>query len=909
MHAESSEPFVSLSREGVVRILQQARNEEWSELGLLKVSNRKTAETWRDRLVQESGWSPDHIFILDERLRELPEQLKEVGSLRGIDLSGNTLGRDNTQEFAGLRSLENLTELHLVGNRITVAAVQHLCGLKSLRSLDLAENQVGDEGAQYPALLTNLESLDLRNNGIGVDGVRYLGRSTTLRKLVLRGNRLHDQGLRELAASPLAASLQHVELEDNHIISLPNSLLRTHDAQRIFKALRGDRSNTTAREDSAGPDESDIEAFVANEGKGSRDDSSERASQATQAPVPRQPAAPTAVADRPSDVDRLGRKQLVDSLAAMFAAKEQATPFTLALLGDWGSGKSSVLKQLKNQLRELHGNGESDYAFHFATFNAWEYEHTDNIRAGLAQQVIRGLMNGAKCLRRWWLRFLFGWREHRWPLIRTLLLVVAVGFVGWSLYPEAPQGDADSMAQGGLRILVVAGGIAAAAKLWLELKPLLDHPLATNLTTYLKLPDYGGHLGMVPVMKKHIKTLCRIRGVRSEINSSPSKSRSKPETETTRRRPPTHRLIVFVDDLDRCGEQCIVDTLDAIRLVMDIPNVIVVVAIDHRIALRAVAKHYQELADERIRPQDIARLYLGKIFQLTARLERPASMSDFIHKELFSHLSESQINATREGERPAKPDGNTPKPEPPPGSSNELADSDDRDASDSAEQGHFAPDHFNPEHFPEGYWGQSKDVSAQVRRQAMVDSAADYLGFEETVQAFEFWNPRRLIRLRNTMRLLVQMTLQPTAEGDEADPDPDGRQQLPNDEHRLRAMLFWLEYLNERASHDREELEQSLMNGTSTPADAREANGDTVESVTPPGTKSIEPVPDAVRQYVRSAFEQADHSFDKTEFERYRAFVDRFVLPAAAKRSRQENTEDLPPQGSVPSPTEPADES
>jgi hypothetical protein len=58
---------------------------------------------------------------------------------------------------------------------------------------------------------------------------------------------------------------------------------------------------------------------------------------------------------------------------------------------------------------------------------------------------------------------------------------------------------------------------------------------------------------------------------------------------------PRRRLLFVVDDLDRCSPEGIFKTFEAIRLVLDLPQVIVVVAVDQRIALAALALHYEKL--------------------------------------------------------------------------------------------------------------------------------------------------------------------------------------------------------------------------------------------------------------------------------------------------------------------------
>ena len=108
------------------------------------------------------------------------------------------------------------------------------------------------------------------------------------------------------------------------------------------------------------------------------------------------------------DKDRLGREKLVKTLAGLFEKTECDNGFTMALLGDWGQGKSTVMQLLENELEKKHKG-----KFEFAKYNAWEYENTDNIAAGIAQEVVKGLTGKIDRLKKFALRFKFAWEERR----------------------------------------------------------------------------------------------------------------------------------------------------------------------------------------------------------------------------------------------------------------------------------------------------------------------------------------------------------------------------------------------------------------------------------------------------------------------------------------------------------------
>lgn len=91
--------------------------------------------------------------------------------------------------------------------------------------------------------------------------------------------------------------------------------------------------------------------------------------------------------ENPSATDKLNRQKLVNALATNLTHSTNRHHRAIGLLGEWGSGKSTVLKLLKQKLKETH----KEQPFVFGEFNAWSYEHSDNIQAGIAQEVLNAV--------------------------------------------------------------------------------------------------------------------------------------------------------------------------------------------------------------------------------------------------------------------------------------------------------------------------------------------------------------------------------------------------------------------------------------------------------------------------------------------------------------------------------------
>ncbi|QNT06747.1 hypothetical protein IBG28_03610 [Marinomonas arctica] len=318
--------------------------------------------------------------------------------------------------------------------------------------------------------------------------------------------------------------------------------------------------------------------------------------------------------------DKLNRQHLVNTLATLLQDQNNHHHQTIGLLGHWGVGKTSFVELLRTALKTKKQKGEPDFLF--AEFNAWEYEHTDNLQAGIAQEMIKALSSPEP-------KPVY-WEKASWPLRKVLLtarfalslhgfkVLIPLSLFAASLaplwVPDSLKGAFTSLVQplgnGVASILPYAWVGAFLIPTFKKTKEVFAGPLAKELLTYLKLPDYGKHLGTIPVMREHIKKLTKVRLGNEK------------------------RLLYVVDDLDRCGHKGIVKVLEAVRMVLDLDNVIVVIAVDQRIALAALALNYKELATQHHieDPRLIARDYLAKIIHLPIVLTEPdeASVASYL---------------------------------------------------------------------------------------------------------------------------------------------------------------------------------------------------------------------------------------------------------------------------------------
>jgi len=104
------------------------------------------------------------------------------------------------------------------------------------------------------------------------------------------------------------------------------------------------------------------------------------------------------------------------------------------------------------------------------------------------------------------------------------------------------------------------------------------------------------------------------------------------------------KLVVFVDELDRCNPDTILDTLEAIRLFLFTKNTSFVIGADERHVIYSVRKKYSQIEGNQI---DIGKEYLEKMIQYPIRIPQLSSreVEFFILCLLFQQeLNDDEFN-------------------------------------------------------------------------------------------------------------------------------------------------------------------------------------------------------------------------------------------------------------------------
>jgi hypothetical protein len=152
--------------------------------------------------------------------------------------------------------------------------------------------------------------------------------------------------------------------------------------------------------------------------------------------------------------------------------------------------------------------------------------------------------------------------------------------------------------------------------------------------------EYQQHMGIVNLIRNDFEQLSRLLTESVEEREQASEWASNPgSTSATPPLPQIDRIVLYIDDLDRCPEDRVVEVLQAVHLLLAFPLFVVVVGVDSRWLLLSLEDHYAALrgrsreqrehgakteAEWSTTPQN----YLEKIFQIPFTL-RPMEPTGF----------------------------------------------------------------------------------------------------------------------------------------------------------------------------------------------------------------------------------------------------------------------------------------
>ncbi|XP_059076131.1 uncharacterized protein LOC131033446 isoform X2 [Cryptomeria japonica] len=287
-------------------------------------------------------------------------------------------------------------------------------------------------------------------------------------------------------------------------------------------------------------------------------------------------------------------------------------------------------------------------------YNAWHYRNETQAWAGLAVEITKELeatMTVAHKLRTSWM---YNWTNHKnsiclkviFPFFLALLVAIFLSIILWLVLGTAHNKDIRILKYGGVpaSMIVAAWGLGKSVMSFVK-------PISSQIENYITLPDHSQNLGY------HNKVISDINFLIKQLSYRPSwmlkafafiwcyitfswDENYVPGTKIPKMHPACSdnlRIIVFVDDLDRCEENVILQVLSAVHLALAACKINVIMSMEKNIIKRAIIRKYGSMKSiDNKSNEDLADRFLRKIVQVPLHLAAPSDKDsvNLLYKQL-----------------------------------------------------------------------------------------------------------------------------------------------------------------------------------------------------------------------------------------------------------------------------------
>ncbi len=339
--------------------------------------------------------------------------------------------------------------------------------------------------------------------------------------------------------------------------------------------------------------------------------------------------------------DRLGRAVYAKFLAKRLIAvseenrendkkniQNQQLAFAVHVFGPWGSGKSTILNFLRQELEKEQ--------WLVVEFNAWKNQKLRPPWWVLMEFVFYKARIGDKNLtipdklREYWWRLRLGYTRHSLYLF-ALAMLLTLGFwvFGETFFNKIGLTDKNEIAaQVGAAASSVVGALAAVYG--------IIHSVLSSSIQGAEGFLQSSNDPMKTVSKRFEKLIERIEADKNTKTIKPNKAK---------------RVVIFIDDLDRCEPNYVVELLEGFQTLFRKRTVFFIVAADQKWLNACFETVYSNLSSY-VKPtgKPLGMLFLEKVFQFSAPMP---SIPDSLKKAFWDHhllniKGEDKNNRTRE---------------------------------------------------------------------------------------------------------------------------------------------------------------------------------------------------------------------------------------------------------------------
>lgn len=316
-----------------------------------------------------------------------------------------------------------------------------------------------------------------------------------------------------------------------------------------------------------------------------------------------------------------GIKAVTDCFAKQLdkiATSKTESTRMLGIFGPWGRGKTYFFKQLKADLEDKQRH---TLKYKIVEFNAWKYQDTPALWAYLYETIYKSS----------------SWLEKTINFIRQTIqindviiyfLILVVGWlIGWFVSEHSNNV---------IREFLVSIKIPASAIYLFSgiAYTLVEKPVTVRriIKRYTSRKSYKNYLGIQNEIEENLQKLLQ------SMVLCPSKS----------------RVILYVDDIDRCPSRKMVSLIEALRTVLENPKIqerlIVICSIDEKKLLQSYKQELIANGFNQEQSNQLSREQLDKLFLFGIKLADLDStqLQEYLETLIENSNSENKTNTPNE---------------------------------------------------------------------------------------------------------------------------------------------------------------------------------------------------------------------------------------------------------------------
>lgn len=307
-----------------------------------------------------------------------------------------------------------------------------------------------------------------------------------------------------------------------------------------------------------------------------------------------------------------GVEAIAKTLSSIIINIPERSGMMIGVFGKWGRGKTYLVNKIWENI-------SSQTLFHRVNFSAWKYQDTKESWAYLYETMMKQYLSEdskvklgkstkslPKTLGRYHKLWKLNLQKHKWFPIISFIMVFGLSLY-WSFF-------ADKISI--IKAIVSTFGLVLLAKMILFYFQQRTTAIGL-LTKYFYRPSFSDYLGLQAEVENELESLMK--------TWIPDPSNNE-------------KVLLFVDDIDRCDFEKVISIVDGLRIILDNPEIhkrlLIVTAIDEEILREALVVKYNAIKILNI--PKMYQEYLEKVFIIGIKLNKleKIEMEEYLGKIL-----------------------------------------------------------------------------------------------------------------------------------------------------------------------------------------------------------------------------------------------------------------------------------